>query len=411
MFDILIIGGGHAGVEAALIARKMGRQVGLVSLDHSKTGRMSCNPAIGGMGKTHIAREVDALGGYIAEATDLAGIQFRVLNRKKGPAVQATRAQTDKDLYEKIIQKKLKEEGVILISDEIINFKKEKNEIISALSKSNEYSAKSYVLTTGTFLNGSILIGHEKNEGGRINEKKSSGLELFFNSLNLKTGRLKTGTPPRLDKQTVDFGSLEEQPGDSAKLFMSYLGEKNKHPKQTSCYITYTNKKTHEIIEKTDNREKYFSTYLKKLPKKYDYILIDCPPSLNLLTINSMEFCRNVLVPVQCEYYALEGLVTLKSTISELNDVLGLKIDIVAILRTMADWRNRLTREVSSQLEKHFKEKVLNTIIPRNVRLAEAPSYGQSIVDYDINSIGAEAFLSLSGELIRKFENGKKNIA
>lgn len=166
-----------------------------------------------------------------------------------------------------------------------------------------------------------------------------------------------------------------------------------------------------KIIEKTENREKYFSTHLKKLPKKYDYILIDCPPSLNLLTINSMEFCRNVLVPVQCEYYALEGLVTLKSTISELNDVLDLKINIVAILRTMADWRNRLTREVSGQLEKHFKEKVLNTIIPRNVRLAEAPSYGQSIVDYDINSIGAEAFLSLSGEFIRKFENGKKNIA
>ena len=166
-----------------------------------------------------------------------------------------------------------------------------------------------------------------------------------------------------------------------------------------------------KIIEKTENREKYFSTHLKKLPKKYDYILIDCPPSLNLLTINSMEFCRNVLIPVQCEYYALEGLVTLKSTISELNDVLDLKIDIVAILRTMADWRNRLTREVSGQLEKHFKEKVLNTIIPRNVRLAEAPSYGQSIVDYDINSIGAEAFLSLSGEFIRKFENGKKNIS
>tara|TARA_B100000886_G_C20414444_1_gene488618 strand:+ start:1254 stop:2033 length:780 start_codon:yes stop_codon:yes gene_type:complete len=166
-----------------------------------------------------------------------------------------------------------------------------------------------------------------------------------------------------------------------------------------------------KIIEKTENREKFFSTHLKKLPKKYDYILIDCPPSLNLLTINSMEFCRNVLVPVQCEYYALEGLVTLKSTISELNDVLDLKINIVAILRTMADWRNRLTREVSGQLEKHFKEKVLNTIIPRNVRLAEAPSYGQSIVDYDINSIGAEAFLSLSGEFIRKFENGKKNIA
>ena len=168
IFDILIIGGGHAGVEAALIARKMGRHVGLVSLDHTKTGRMSCNPAVGGMGKTHIAREVDALGGYIAEATDLAGIQFRILNRKKGPAVQATRAQTDKDLYEKIIQKKLKEEDVVLIDDEIINFKKEKKEIKSALSEKNEYFAKSYVLTTGTFLNGSILIGHEKMKGGEL---------------------------------------------------------------------------------------------------------------------------------------------------------------------------------------------------------------------------------------------------
>ena len=124
-----------------------------------------------------------------------------------------------------------------------------------------------------------------------------------------------------------------------------------------------------------------------------------------------MEYCKKVLVPVQCEYYALEGLVTLKSTIEQLNAALGLRIEIVAILRTMADWRNRLTREVSDQLEKHFKKTVLNTIIPRNVRLAEAPSYGQSIVDYDIKSIGAEAFFSLSGEFIRKFENGKKNIS
>ena len=168
---------------------------------------------------------------------------------------------------------------------------------------------------------------------------------------------------------------------------------------------------TEKIIEQTNYREKYFSKHLKKDTKKYDYILFDCPPSLNLLTINAMEYCKKVLVPVQCEYYALEGLVTLKSTIDQLNAALGLKIEIVAILRTMADWRNRLTREVSDQLEKHFKKTVLNTIIPRNVRLAEAPSYGQSIVDYDIKSIGAEAFFSLSGEFIRKFENGKKNIS
>ena len=163
---------------------------------------------------------------------------------------------------------------------------------------------------------------------------------------------------------------------------------------------------TEKIIEKTPAREKYFSQNLKKGIKKYDYVFFDCPPALNLLTINAMEYSKKVLVPVQCEYYALEGLVTLKNTIDELNDALNLKIEIAAILRTMADWRNRLTREVSDQLEKHFKKQVLNTIIPRNVRLAEAPSHGQSIVDYDIKSIGAEAFLSLSGEFIRKFENG-----
>ena len=167
---------------------------------------------------------------------------------------------------------------------------------------------------------------------------------------------------------------------------------------------------TEKIIENTKEREKFFSKNLK-LTKDYDYILVDCPPSLNLLTINAMEYCGSVLVPVQCEYYALEGLVTLKSTIEQLNDSRGLKIEIAAILRTMADWRNRLTREVSGQLEKHFKSKVLNTIIPRNVRLAEAPSYGQSIVDYDIKSIGGEAFLSLSGEFIRRFEHAKKKSA
>ena len=164
---------------------------------------------------------------------------------------------------------------------------------------------------------------------------------------------------------------------------------------------------TEKIIESTKEREKFFSKKLK-IPNEFDYILVDCPPSLNLLTINAMEFCRGVLVPVQCEYYALEGLVTLKSTIEQLNESRGLQIEIIGILRTMADWRNRLTREVSNQLESHFKSMVLNTIIPRNVRLAEAPSYGQSIVDYDIKSIGGEAFLSLSGEFIRRFENAEK---
>lgn len=165
---------------------------------------------------------------------------------------------------------------------------------------------------------------------------------------------------------------------------------------------------TEKIIENTNKREKFFSSNLKINKKDFDYIVFDCPPSLNLLTINAMEYCKNVLVPVQCEYYALEGLVTLKSTIDQLNEARNLNIKIAGILRTMADWRNNLTHQVSSELEGHFKDLVLNTIIPRNVKLAEAPSYGQSILDYDIKSIGAEAFLSLSGEFIRKFENGRK---
>ena len=159
-----------------------------------------------------------------------------------------------------------------------------------------------------------------------------------------------------------------------------------------------------------ESRESQLKDAISEIHENYEFILIDCPPSLNMLTINALVAANGVVIPMQCEYYALEGLVTLKSTIDQLNNALGLKIEIVAILRTMADWRNRLTREVSAQLEKHFKKIVLNTIIPRNVRLAEAPSYGQSIVDYDIKSIGAEAFFSLSGEFIRKFENGKKNI-
>ena len=167
---------------------------------------------------------------------------------------------------------------------------------------------------------------------------------------------------------------------------------------------------TEKIIEK-QHLVKSFYKNLKEISSGFDYVLFDCPPALNLLTINAMEYSKKVLVPVQCEYYALEGLVTLKNTIEQLNSALDLKIKIVAILRTMADGRNRLTKEVSSQLEEHFKKTVLNTIIPRNVRLAEAPSFGQSIVDYDIKSIGAEAFLSLAGEFIRKFENGKKNVS
>ena len=269
IFDLIVIGGGHAGVEAALVAKRSGLNVALITLDKTKTGRMSCNPAIGGIGKSHLAKEIDALGGYMAEATDLAGIQFRTLNKKKGPAVQATRAQTDKILYEKAIQEKLKKEKIEIFDDEIKDFRTHRTRIEKAISENNEYEAKAFVLTTGTFLNGTILIGHTKQEGGRIDEKKSTGLEKFFEKQELTLGRLKTGTPPRLSSKTINYSLLEPQPGEETEAYMSYLGKKNKHPKQTCCYITQTNENTHEIIEKNIKKSAMYSGLISGVGPRY----------------------------------------------------------------------------------------------------------------------------------------------
>ena len=269
IFDLIVIGGGHAGVEAALVAKRSGLNVALITLDKTKTGRMSCNPAIGGIGKSHLAKEIDALGGYMAEATDLSGIQFRTLNKKKGPAVQATRAQTDKILYEKAIQEKLNKEKIEIFDDEIKDFRTHKTRIEKAISEKNEYEAKAFVLTTGTFLNGTILIGHTKQEGGRIDEKKSTGLEKFFEKQELTLGRLKTGTPPRLSSKTINYSLLEPQPGDETEAYMSYLGTKNKHPKQTSCHITQTNENTHEIIEKNIKKSAMYSGLISGVGPRY----------------------------------------------------------------------------------------------------------------------------------------------
>ena len=269
IFDLIVIGGGHAGVEAALVAKRSGLNVALITLDKTKTGRMSCNPAIGGIGKSHLAKEIDALGGYMAEATDLSGIQFRTLNKKKGPAVQATRAQTDKILYEKAIQEKLNKEKIEIFDDEIKDFRTHKTRIEKAISENNEYEAKAFVLTTGTFLNGTILIGHTKQEGGRIDEKKSTGLEKFFQKQELTLGRLKTGTPPRLSSKTINYSLLEPQPGDETEAYMSYLEEKNKHPKQTSCHITQTNERTHDIIEKNIKKSAMYSGLISGVGPRY----------------------------------------------------------------------------------------------------------------------------------------------
>ena len=269
IFDLVVIGGGHAGVEAVLAGKRMGLNVALITLDKTKTGRMSCNPAIGGIGKTHLAKEIDALGGYMAEATDLSGIQFRTLNKKKGPAVQATRAQADKELYEKMIQSKIEKEEIETFEDEIVNFEEKKGAVLAAVGKNSKYKAKAFVLTTGTFLNGAILIGNKKREGGRIDEKKASGLEKFFEKQNLKLGRLKTGTPPRLAKETIKFEMMEEQPGDQEVSYMSFLENKNLHPKQASCFITKTNSKTHNIIKKNINKSAMYSGLISGVGPRY----------------------------------------------------------------------------------------------------------------------------------------------
>lgn len=267
-FDLIVIGGGHAGVEAAVAGRRMKLDVALITLDREKIGRMSCNPAVGGIGKTHLAREIDALGGVIAEATDLSGIQFKTLNKKKGPAVQALRAQTDKNLYEKTIQSFINKFGIHVIEDEVEDFFEKNNKIISARGKGGEYFGKSFVLTTGTFLNGSILIGSKKVDGGRIDEKKSTGLEKYFFSKDVKLGRLKTGTPPRLSKKTINFSGLEEQPGENG-LYMSFLGQKNQHPQQTICHITRTNPKTHKIINRDIKKSAMYSGLISGVGPRY----------------------------------------------------------------------------------------------------------------------------------------------
>ena len=269
IFDLVVIGGGHAGVEAVLAGKRMGLNVALITLDKTKTGRMSCNPAIGGIGKTHLAKEIDALGGYMAEATDLSGIQFRTLNKKKGPAVQATRAQADKGLYEKNIQAKLEKEQIDVFEDEVIDFEEKNGEIIAAVGKNKKYDASAFVLTTGTFLNGAILIGNNKRDGGRIDEKKATGLEKFFDKQNLMLGRLKTGTPPRLAKETINFEVLEEQPGDQEVCYMSFLENKNEHPKQVSCFITKTNKRTHNIIKKNIKKSAMYSGLISGVGPRY----------------------------------------------------------------------------------------------------------------------------------------------
>jgi len=249
-FDVIVIGGGHAGVEAAEVASRYGVRTLLITHDKSKIGEMSCNPAIGGIGKSHLAKEVDALGGLMAKAADHAGIHYRVLNSTKGQAVRATRVQTDRDLYKTYIQKNLNQSTNLEIKEDSVIDLLIENSTVKAVctEEGDEIFAKAIVLTTGTFLGGVMHTGLEQSSGGRVDDPSSDKLASKLRNLDLKVGRLKTGTPPRLHKDTIDWSLLTPQPGDTPTPHLSYVPHNEDRPEQLNCYMTRTNKNTHQII-------------------------------------------------------------------------------------------------------------------------------------------------------------------
>ncbi|NRA59446.1 MAG: tRNA uridine-5-carboxymethylaminomethyl(34) synthesis enzyme MnmG [Psychrobium sp.] len=270
-FDVIVIGGGHAGTEAALAAARMGQQTLLLTHNIDTLGQMSCNPAIGGIGKGHLVKEIDALGGYMAQATDLAGIQFRTLNSSKGPAVRATRAQTDRALYKAAVRSKLENQPNLTIFQQSCDDLIVENDRVSGVvtQMGIKFFAPTVVLTVGTFLGGCIHIGLKNHTGGRAGDPASIKLADRLRELPLRVGRLKTGTPPRLDARTIDFSKLEPQPGDTPLPVFSYIGKQSDHPRQIPCYITHTNEKTHDIIRNGLDRSPMFTGVIEGTGPRY----------------------------------------------------------------------------------------------------------------------------------------------
>ncbi len=269
-FDVVVIGGGHAGCEAATASARLGVNTALFTHKFETIGEMSCNPAIGGLGKGHLVREIDALDGVMGEVADKSGIQFRLLNRSRGPAVRGPRTQSDRSLYKKYMQKKLVNYcNLCIFSDPVIKFNFLNNDIIGFVTQSGkQIKSSKIILTTGTFLNGLIHIGNEKTPAGRFDEKPSTGLTEQLEKYNFKIGRLKTGTPPRLDARTINFENLEVQHADDDPYFFSFLTKKN-YNKQISCRMTYTNEAVHKIIAKNINRSAMYSGSIKGVGPRY----------------------------------------------------------------------------------------------------------------------------------------------
>ncbi|EKK5377216.1 tRNA uridine-5-carboxymethylaminomethyl(34) synthesis enzyme MnmG [Morganella morganii] len=270
-FDVIVIGGGHAGTEAAMAAARMGRQTLLLTHNIDTLGQMSCNPAIGGIGKGHLVKEIDALGGLMAHATDRAGIQFRTLNASKGPAVHATRAQADRVLYRLAVRTALENQPNLMIFQQPVEDLIVENDIVTgAVTRMGlKFRAKSVVLTVGTFLDGKIHIGLENYSGGRAGDPPSVSLSHRLRELPLRVGRLKTGTPPRIDARTIDFAQLTPQFGDNPMPVFSFMGSAEEHPEQMPCHITYTNEKTHEVIRNNLDRSPMYAGVIEGIGPRY----------------------------------------------------------------------------------------------------------------------------------------------
>ena len=270
-FDVIVVGGGHAGTEAALAAARSGARTLLLTQNIETLGQMSCNPAIGGIGKGHLVKEIDALGGLMAHAADRAGIQFRTLNASKGPAVRATRAQADRMLYKWVVRETLENQpNLALFQQEVDDLIVEGERVRGVVTRMGlRFSAAAVVLTVGTFLAGKIHIGLVNHQGGRAGDAPSNALAARLRELNLRIGRLKTGTPPRIDGRTIDFTELQEQPGDTPTPVFSFMGSRAEHPRQVPCWITHTNERTHDIIRSGFDRSPMFTGVIEGTGPRY----------------------------------------------------------------------------------------------------------------------------------------------
>ncbi|HQY09718.1 MAG TPA: FAD-dependent oxidoreductase, partial [Burkholderiaceae bacterium] len=275
-FDVIVIGGGHAGAEAALAAARMGCATLLLTHNIETLGQMSCNPSIGGIGKGHLVKEVDALGGAMAAATDEGGIQFRILNSSKGPAVRATRAQADRILYKAAMRRRLENQPNLwlfqqAVDDLLVESDGQRERVVGAVTQVGiRFRAKAVVLTAGTFLDGKVHVGLANHPAGRAGDPPAISLSARLKELKLPQGRLKTGTPPRLDGRTIDFSRCTEQPGDMDPVpVFSFLGHASQHPRQLPCWITHTNSRTHDILRTGFDRSPMFTGVIEGVGPRY----------------------------------------------------------------------------------------------------------------------------------------------